>query len=111
MKPPCGFSRASKTLARDLRATIDRVADGLFSRFHTPGDDMILVKPLRLTRAAYGEGWGSYPVDANALAHSAGVEQETSRSQEAYARFTPGGPAILDVHAASARGDEQKQIP
>jgi transcriptional regulator with XRE-family HTH domain len=55
VKSPCGFSRRSKTLARDLRATIDALADGLFSRFHTPGDDMILVKPLRLTPSAYGE--------------------------------------------------------
>jgi transcriptional regulator with XRE-family HTH domain len=55
VKSPCGFSRRSKTLARDLRATVDQVADALFARFHTPGDDMILVTPLRLTTAAYGE--------------------------------------------------------
>jgi uncharacterized cupin superfamily protein len=34
-----------------------------------------------------GEDWGAYPVDETALRHGAGVEQETRRPKEAYARF------------------------
>jgi uncharacterized cupin superfamily protein len=33
------------------------------------------------------EDWGAYPVDETALRHGASVEQETTKSQEAYARF------------------------
>jgi len=55
VRSPCGFSRRSKTLARDLRAQVDTIADGLFARFATPGDDLILVVPLRLTPAAYAD--------------------------------------------------------
>jgi uncharacterized cupin superfamily protein len=35
-----------------------------------------------------GEDWGAYPVDETALRHGASVEQETTKSEEAYARFT-----------------------
>jgi uncharacterized cupin superfamily protein len=37
-----------------------------------------------------GEDWGAYTVDEAALRHGAGVEQETTKGAEAYARF-PGG--------------------
>ena len=33
--------------------------------------------------------WGGYPVDETALRHGAGVEQETSSPEEAYANVTP----------------------
>ena len=33
-----------------------------------------------------GPGWGGYTVDEVALRHDAGVEQETTRAEEAYAR-------------------------
>ena len=33
--------------------------------------------------------WGGYPVDETALRHGAGVEQETSIPEEAYANVTP----------------------
>ena len=33
--------------------------------------------------------WGGYPVDEAALRHGAGVEQETTNAQEAYANVTP----------------------
>jgi uncharacterized cupin superfamily protein len=36
-----------------------------------------------------GPDWGGYPVDEAALRHGAGVEQETTLAEEAYARF-PG---------------------
>jgi uncharacterized cupin superfamily protein len=32
-------------------------------------------------------GWGGYTVDAAALRHGAGVQQETTEAEEAYARF------------------------
>jgi hypothetical protein len=33
--------------------------------------------------------WGGYPVDETALRHGAGVEQETTIPEEAYASVTP----------------------
>ncbi|HVU78529.1 MAG TPA: cupin domain-containing protein [Gaiellaceae bacterium] len=38
-----------------------------------------------------GDDWGAYTVDAAALRHEAGVEQETTEPSEAYARFPKGG--------------------
>jgi uncharacterized cupin superfamily protein len=40
-----------------------------------------------------GEGWGGYPVDGTAQKHGAGVEQETTSAEEAYARFEKRKPA------------------
>ena len=40
------------------------------------------------TRAGRDD-WGAYTVDEAALRHGAGVEQETTESKEAYARFPP----------------------
>ena len=40
------------------------------------------------TRAGRDD-WGAYTVDEAALRHEAGVEQETTESKEAYARFPP----------------------
>jgi hypothetical protein len=34
-----------------------------------------------------GPDWGAYAVDETALRHGAGVEHETTRPEEAYARF------------------------
>ena len=34
-----------------------------------------------------GPDWGGYPVDEAAIRHGAGVEQETSEPEQAYARF------------------------
>lgn len=34
-----------------------------------------------------GEGWGGYPVDETAQRHNAGVEEETTDANVAYARF------------------------
>jgi len=34
-----------------------------------------------------GPNWGGYPVNETALRHGAGVEQETTDPEEAYARF------------------------
>ena len=38
-------------------------------------------------------GWGGYTVDASALRHGAGVEQETTDAEEAYARFPTPVPS------------------
>jgi uncharacterized cupin superfamily protein len=38
-------------------------------------------------------GWGGYPVDEAAIRHGAGVEQETTDPDEAYARFPDPVPA------------------
>jgi uncharacterized cupin superfamily protein len=35
--------------------------------------------------------WGAYTVDEAAMRHGAGVEQETTKADEAYARFGRGG--------------------
>ncbi len=40
------------------------------------------------TRSAAGD-WGAYTVDEVALRHGAGVEEETTKPSEAYARFPP----------------------
>jgi uncharacterized cupin superfamily protein len=39
-----------------------------------------------------GPGWGGYTVDEAALRHGAGVEQETTKAEEAYAPFTKRQP-------------------
>jgi uncharacterized cupin superfamily protein len=39
-----------------------------------------------------GPGWGGYSVDKAALRHGAGVEQETSDAEQAYARFPKREP-------------------
>ena len=36
--------------------------------------------------------WGAYTVDETALRHGAGVESETTKGSEAYARFPPSEP-------------------
>jgi uncharacterized cupin superfamily protein len=38
-----------------------------------------------------GPDWGAYTVDEAAQRHGAGVEHETTKSEEAYARFAKGG--------------------
>lgn len=39
-----------------------------------------------------GKEWGAYTVDETALRRGAGVERETTKGSEAYARFPPSGP-------------------
>ena len=39
-----------------------------------------------------GAGWGAYTVDKTALRHGAGVEQETTEAEQAYARFPEPEP-------------------
>jgi uncharacterized cupin superfamily protein len=39
-----------------------------------------------------GTEWGAYPVDESAIRHGAGVEQETTDPEQAYARFPQSEP-------------------
>ena len=43
-------------------------------------------------RSVDSPDWGGYPVDETAIRHGAGVEQETTEPEEAYARFTKREP-------------------
>jgi uncharacterized cupin superfamily protein len=43
-----------------------------------------------------GDEWGAYTVDEAAIRHGAGVEQETTRPPEAYARFGAGSLVRYD---------------
>ena len=45
------------------------------------------------SRTATGDDWGAYPVDETARRHGAGVDEETNRGEEAYARFPRSEPA------------------
>ena len=54
-------------------------------------------RELHTTRAADGSlqgapDWGAYTVDEVALRHGAGVEEETSDADQAYARFPEPEP-------------------
>jgi uncharacterized cupin superfamily protein len=40
-----------------------------------------------------GEDWGGYPVDETAAKHDASAEHETTKSEEAYARFPKRQPS------------------
>ena len=51
------------------------------------GDGPCLVLAAGARDQSTGPNWGSYPVDEAALRHGAGVEQETTEPDEAYARF------------------------
>jgi len=51
------------------------------------GDGPCAVLAIGAREHQSGEGWGAYPVDEVALRHGVGVEQETSRGAEAYARL------------------------
>src|SRR5205085_2460897 len=55
------------------------------------GDGPCLVLAVGARDRSTGADWGSYTVDATALRHNAGVEQETTKPTEAYARFPDGG--------------------
>ena len=51
------------------------------------GEGNCLVLALGARDRSTGPDWGGYSVDETALRHGAGVEQETSDPDEAYARF------------------------
>ena len=51
------------------------------------GDGPCAVLAVGARDKSVGPDWGGYPVDETALRHGAGVEQETTDPDEAYARF------------------------
>jgi uncharacterized cupin superfamily protein len=56
------------------------------------GHAACLVLAIGARDRSTGPDWGAYTVDEAALRHGAGVEQETTESTQAYARFPAGEP-------------------
>jgi uncharacterized cupin superfamily protein len=56
------------------------------------GDRSCLVLAVGARDRSTGPDWGGYSVDEAALRHGAGIEQETTDPEEAYARFPPREP-------------------
>ena len=56
------------------------------------GDSQSLVFAVGARDKSVGSDWGAYTVDEAALRHGAGVEQETTEPEEAYARFPAREP-------------------
>ena len=56
------------------------------------GDGPCVVVAVGAREHQDGPGWGGYTVDAVALRHGAGVEQDTTDATEAYARFRAPAP-------------------
>jgi uncharacterized cupin superfamily protein len=56
------------------------------------GDTPCVVLAVGARDRSTGPDWGAYTVDEAALRHGAGVEQETTDPDEAYARFRRGEP-------------------
>jgi uncharacterized cupin superfamily protein len=57
------------------------------------GDASCVVVAVGARTLSTGPDWGAYAVDEAALRHGAGVEEETTDPDEAYARFPDGKPA------------------
>ena len=57
------------------------------------GDAPCVVLAVGARDRSTGPNWGGYTVDAAALRHGAGVEEETSDPSQAYARFSKRKPA------------------
>ena len=56
------------------------------------GDAPCAVRAVGGREHSTGADWGGYTVDEVALRHGAGVEQETTEADEAYARFPDAEP-------------------
>jgi uncharacterized cupin superfamily protein len=56
------------------------------------GDASCLVLAVGARERSTGREWGAYTVDEAALRHGAGVEQETTDREQAYARFPGAKP-------------------
>jgi uncharacterized cupin superfamily protein len=57
------------------------------------GDTPSLYVAVGARDQSTGPDWGAYTVDEAAIRHGAGVEQETTEAEEAYARFGARRPA------------------
>jgi uncharacterized cupin superfamily protein len=56
------------------------------------GDGPCVVVAVGARDRSTGRDWGGYTVDETAVRHGAGVEQETTEPERAYARFGPAKP-------------------
>jgi uncharacterized cupin superfamily protein len=54
------------------------------------GDGPCVIVAVGARDKSVGDDWGGYPVDETALRHNAGVEEETTDAEVAYARFPDG---------------------
>jgi uncharacterized cupin superfamily protein len=57
------------------------------------GEQPCLVLAVGARVLSTGPNWGGYTVDEAAIRHGAGVEQETTKAEEAYARFPAREPS------------------
>jgi uncharacterized cupin superfamily protein len=57
------------------------------------GDASCVVLAVGARDRSIGPDWGAYTVDEAALRHGAGVTQETTKAEEAYARFPQREPS------------------
>jgi uncharacterized cupin superfamily protein len=57
------------------------------------GDAPCVVFAIGARESSRGPDWGAYTVDEAALRHGAGVEEETTEPETAYARFTARVPS------------------
>jgi uncharacterized cupin superfamily protein len=57
------------------------------------GDRPSVVLAVGARDRSTGPGWGGYTVDEVALRHGAGVDEDTTKPEEAYARFAKRRPA------------------
>jgi hypothetical protein len=57
------------------------------------GDGPCIVLAVGARDRSTGPDWGGYTVDAAALRHGAGVEEDTTDQFQAYARFAKRKPA------------------
>ena len=56
------------------------------------GDEPCVLVSVGARDRSAGPEWGGYTVDEAALRHDAGVQQETTKPEEAYSRFTKREP-------------------
>jgi uncharacterized cupin superfamily protein len=60
------------------------------------GNGSCVVLAIGARDRSTGEDWGAYPVDSIALRHHAGVQQETTDPNEAYASLCRRKPSTFD---------------
>jgi uncharacterized cupin superfamily protein len=60
------------------------------------GNGSCIVVAIGARDRSTGENWGAYPVDATALRHHAGVEEETTDPKQAYAGLSRRKPSTFD---------------
>jgi transcriptional regulator with XRE-family HTH domain len=79
--PPFGFGRKSRTMQRELRTVVEAVSDRVLAKLARPQEDMILVKPLRLSRARYAALKEDLRAVIERYARLEAVEQRTAAAR------------------------------